>query len=757
MALQGLSSAFLVTALPRSSVPLERNHNKSFATQRSVQRIKTRATIINQDSGAALRRNANYPPSSWDYDFVKSLTSDYTVLMLLLLLLEEKYARQLDELKDNVKRLIHAETDDPVEARWYIDAYEKEQNINSNLLNFAKLDYNIIQSVYQKEVSKLARWDITEIDKLPKKLKTVLLAMFNTTNQIGYWTLQERDFNIIPYLSKQWTYMCKAFLQEAKWYYSGYKPTLEEYMENGAFSSAAPMVLFCAYFLTADKITVEALDYVDKLPSIMSCSSLILRLTNDLGTSSEELARGSSLKAVQCYMNDTGASEAESKKYVDSLVHEKWKILNEDLLGSHPFSEPFLTANPNLARTTQSFYQYGDGLGEPQNWMKDLLKSYVSSARNHNRTFATEGRVQCIKTTDTMIDQVNGAALRRNANYPPSSWDYNFVKSLNSDYTEEKYARQLDELKDLVKPCLKNAVEQGKIALNMTAKVNHALDMPLHWKLTRVEARWYIDAYEKEQNINSNLLNFAKLDYNIIQSVYQKEVSKLARWDITEIDKLPNNLKTVLLAMFNTTNQIGYWTLQERDFNIIPYFSKQWTYMCKAFLKEAKWYYSGYKPTLEEYMQNGAVSSAAPIVLFCAYFRTADKITVEALDYIDKLPSIMWCSSMILRLTNDLGTSSEELARGDSLKAVQCYMNDTGASEAESRKYVDSLVHETWKILNKDLLASYPVGEPFRTANANLARTAQTFYQHGDGLGIPQNYIKDLLKSFLLEPFALNR
>ncbi|KAL1817532.1 hypothetical protein ACET3Z_020106 [Daucus carota] len=546
--------------------------------------------------------------------------------------------------------------------------------------------------------------------------------------------------------------------------------------------------------------------------------------------------------------------------------------------------------------------------------------SYVSSARNHNRTFATEGRVQCIKTTDTMIDQeekyarqldelkdlvkrlihaetddplaklelldtvqrlglnhrfqndvkqainviynnISEASLSddlyttalqfrmlREHGYTVSQDVFrrfkddtgNFkanlcedVKGLLSLYEASFYGFQgediIDEAKAFSTACLKNAVEQGKIALNMTAKVNHALDMPLHWKLTRVEARWYIDAYEKEQNINSNLLNFAKLDYNIIQSVYQKEVSKLAswwvetgldkmsfardrlvehyfwcngtvpdpgykafrdmgtkviclliiiddlydiygsleelelftdyvdRWDITEIDKLPNNLKTVLLAMFNTTNQIGYWTLQERDFNIIPYFSKQWTYMCKAFLKEAKWYYSGYKPTLEEYMQNGAVSSAAPIVLFCAYFRTADKITVEALDYIDKLPSIMWCSSMILRLTNDLGTSSEELARGDSLKAVQCYMNDTGASEAESRKYVDSLVHETWKILNKDLLASYPVGEPFRTANANLARTAQTFYQHGDGLGIPQNYIKDLLKSFLLEPFALNR
>ncbi|XP_063949799.1 (+)-alpha-terpineol synthase-like isoform X1 [Daucus carota subsp. sativus] len=126
MALQCLSSTLLVTALPRSSVPLERHHNKSFATQRSVQCIKTRATIINQDSGAALRRNANYPPSSWDYNFVKSLTSDYTVLMLLLLLLlEERYARQLDELKDDVKRLIHAETDDPLAKLKLLDTVQR--------------------------------------------------------------------------------------------------------------------------------------------------------------------------------------------------------------------------------------------------------------------------------------------------------------------------------------------------------------------------------------------------------------------------------------------------------------------------------------------------------------------------------------------------------------------------------------------------------------------------------------------------------
>ncbi|KAL8131253.1 hypothetical protein AgCh_007252 [Apium graveolens] len=538
--------------------------------------------------------------------------------------------------------------------------------------------------------------------------------------------------------------------------------------------------------------------------------------------------------------------------------------------------------------------------------------------RNPSRTCAAKP-VQCILTPPKTIDHDDqGAPSRRNANYPPSFWDYSFVKSLSSVYDEEKYVKQADELKDDVKRLihaetdvvaklelldsvqrlgltlqfrifrehgftvtqdvfqrfkddttgnfkanlcvdvkgllslyeasffgfkgediideakafstthLKNALS-GELSPDMARKVNHALDMPLHWKLPRVEARWYIDTYEQEKNMNQNLLKFAKLDYNIVQSVHQKEVSKLAswwmdmgldkmafardrlvehyfwcngmvsdpeysafrdmgtkviclittiddvydvygsleelelftdyvdRWDITEIDKLPMSIKTVLLAMFNTTNEIGYWTMKERNFNIIPYLRKQWANLCKAVLREAKWYHSGYKPTTEEYLENAPVSIGAPIALFCAYFLTAEKITVEALDYIDNLPSLMWCPSVVVRLTNDLGTSSDEKARGDNLKAVQCYMNDTGASEEVARKYVDQLVHETWKTLNKDLLGSYPFSEPFITANANLARTTQTFYQYGDGHGIPQHWTKDHLKSLVVEPFALRQ
>lgn len=73
----------------------------------------------------------------------------------------------------------------------------------------------------------------------------------------------------------------------------------------------------------------------------------------------DELARGDILKSVQCYMNDTGATEEVAREYIDGLIYETWKTLNKDMFGSYPFSEPFLTAIPNFGRTAQCFYQYG--------------------------------------------------------------------------------------------------------------------------------------------------------------------------------------------------------------------------------------------------------------------------------------------------------------------------------------------------------------------------------------------------------------
>lgn len=57
-----------------------------------------------------------------------------------------------------------------------------------------------------------------------------------------------------------------------------------------------------------------------------------------------------------------------------------------------------------------------------------------------------------------------------------------------------------------------------------------ALEMPLHWRTERVEAGWNIkQSYGKKPNMSPRLLQFAKLDYNIVQAMYQEELLGLSR------------------------------------------------------------------------------------------------------------------------------------------------------------------------------------------------------------------------------------
>ncbi|XP_031394485.1 terpene synthase 10-like [Punica granatum] len=385
----------------------------------------------------------------------------------------------------------------------------------------------------------------------------------------------------------------------------------------------------------------------------------------------------------------------------------------------------------------------------------------------------------------------------------------------------------IDKAMEFSSTCLK-ALDKDKLPKRLAMKVDHALDMPIHWRTNRLEARWFMPVYEEETSINRTLLKLAKLDYNIVQSIYMKEVSKLARWweelgitklsifrdrllehylwsilmvfepkcetaraittklgsmitmiddvydvyglleelelltdfvnrwDITGIDKLPYTIKTCFLALYNTTNEIGLSVLIERGINIIPYLRKMWADQCKAYLVEAKWYHRGLKPpTLKEYLNSAVTTVGGFLLLQCVFLATTDTLTAETLDSISEIPRIMLSSSLIVRLSNDLGTSSHELARGDVLKSVECYMNETGCSEEAARDHIKDLIRETWKNLNEDMADHYPLSETFVGACLDLARASQCFYQYGDGHGIPDRETKEHLNSVLIQPVPM--
>ena len=84
----------------------------------------------------------------------------------------------------------------------------------------------------------------------------------------------------------------------------------------------------------------------------------------------------------------------------------------------------------------------------------------------------------------------------------------------------------------------------------------------------------------------------------------------------------------------------------------------QWAGLCKSYLVEAKWFYSGYTPSLGEYLDNAWVSSSGPVILVHAYFYVLIPTAEAASHFMEEYLDIIRWSSMILRLADDLGTSS---------------------------------------------------------------------------------------------------
>ncbi|KAH6801468.1 hypothetical protein C2S52_001932 [Perilla frutescens var. hirtella] len=355
--------------------------------------------------------------------------------------------------------------------------------------------------------------------------------------------------------------------------------------------------------------------------------------------------------------------------------------------------------------------------------------------------------------------------------------------------------------------------------------VRHSLDIPIHWRIQRPNASWWIHSYKRRTNMNPFVLELAKLDFNIFQAQYQQELKQdlrwwkntciaeklpfardrlvesyfwstgivqprqheiarialakvialittlddiydvygtleelelftkaIKRWDISSIDQLPYYMQLCFLTINNFVDDTAYDVLKEKDINIIPCLRKSWVDLAEAYLVEAKWFYSGYKPNLEEYLNNAWISVSGPAVLCHVFFQVTDSITRETVESLFKYHDLVRYSSTLLRLADDLGTSLDEVSRGDVPKSIQCYMNDNNASEEEARRHVRWLIAETWKEMNVEMVSvDSPFCKDFIACAADMGRMAQYMYHNGDGHGMQNSQIHQQMTDFLFQ------
>jgi len=229
----------------------------------------------------------------------------------------------------------------------------------------------------------------------------------------------------------------------------------------------------------------------------------------------------------------------------------------------------------------------------------------------------------------------------------------------------------------------------------------------------------------------------------------------ISRWDVNAIDQLPEYMQILCSSLFNSINGFAYHVLTEQHFNILPHLKKAWATLCKCYMLEAEWFHNGYIPTLDEYLDISYISISAPAILCHSYSTQSNPVSKAGFEFFESHPEFIRSASTILRLADDLGTSTAELERGDNLKSIQCYMHETGVSEEKAREHIHYLISETWKKMNEErVMKDYPFNQTFVDTVLNISRTAQCMYLYGDSHAIELE-AKDRILALLVNPIPL--
>ncbi|KAL7088790.1 hypothetical protein ACP275_13G148900 [Erythranthe tilingii] len=457
----------------------------------------------------------------------------------------------------------------------------------------------------------------------------------------------------------------------------------------------------------------------------------------------------------------------------------------------------------------------------------DIYRDEFDDGKHVQHLHVTSLKFRLLRQNGFLVPQeVFGSFLDKEGNVKECfAGDVKGVLSLyEASFLSVEGERILDSAKKFSTRHLTEKVKKIEDAI-LAEKVRHALEIPLHWRVQKLEARWFMNIY----NGDPILLQLAALDFNMVQAIYQDEIKQLSRWhketgladklgfarhrlpecylwalgftpeprfgfsreiltkiaviitiiddiydvygtmdeleiltetverwDINALDRLPEYMRISFLALFNCANELAYKILRDQGLNIISKLRKLWAELSRGYYQEAQWFHSGYRPSTNEYINVAWLTIPGPVLLFHGYFCVTNPINTKDLHFLEQYPGIIRWPATVLRLSDDLGTSSAEIKRGDVPKYIQCYMHETGCSEEDAREYIkNNLIGDLLKKMNKEILFMDKPIENFQTTAMNLARIGFSFYQFGDGFGEPYSDTKTNLVSLLVEPIPI--
>nr|UNA06919.1 terpene synthase 1 [Jasminum sambac] len=222
-------------------------------------------------------------------------------------------------------------------------------------------------------------------------------------------------------------------------------------------------------------------------------------------------------------------------------------------------------------------------------------------------------------------------------------------------------------------------------------------------------------------------------------------------WNINAVDTLPSYMKYFYKSLLDVHVSIEEELGKIGQTYRIDYAIKELKKLVWAYLEEAKWTYSGYVPTMEEYMKVGLVTAGYMLLSTTALVGIQEHIPKEAFDWISSEPLLVRASSVICRLSDDLvGQEFEK-----KITAVDSYMKEKGVSKEETLSVLRKEIINAWKDINQECLSLTTIPKVIIDRVINITRVIDLLYQEEDAYTNSNTKLKSLVTSVLIEPVAI--
>ncbi|KAK6138514.1 hypothetical protein DH2020_027743 [Rehmannia glutinosa] len=229
----------------------------------------------------------------------------------------------------------------------------------------------------------------------------------------------------------------------------------------------------------------------------------------------------------------------------------------------------------------------------------------------------------------------------------------------------------------------------------------------------------------------------------------------LERWDMDEIDRLPDFMKVVYRFIMSIYEDYERDAAKLDKSFAAPYYKETVKQLGRAYNQEQQWIMERKMPSFEEYMNNSVITSCI-YVMFTALVPGMKSVTKETIDWLMSEPKILISTAKMGRHLEDLGTHERENREGKLLTVVDCYMKHYGVSKQEALSKFVELIEDGWKNVNKEWVTSSSIPKEMVEQLLNYVRVAEVTYKNKeDGYTYPEKYLAPQIAAIFVDPIVI--